>query len=400
MGIGLVAIVLMVLVAPWVKRWASATVSVPFERIRTATVTRGDLVRDVSAQGRVVAAVSPTLYATASGTITVNVDAGEQVVAGQVLASVDSPELTNELEQAEASLAQRKLELERQRIDTRQQALEKRKQADLAEVAVVAARREKRRADQAKERGVIPIIDYEKAQDDLRNAELAYEHALADADLHDERLSFEIRASEFEVNTQELVVEDLRRQVYDLSIKSPVDGIVGDLLVDQKAAVSRDTPVMAVVDLTRYEIDVMIPESYADDLAIGMAAEITAGGQRYEGQLVAVSPEVVNNQVASRVRFVGDGPTGLRQNQRLTTRILLAEHSNVLMVQRGQFLDSGGGRLAYVVSEDRVAERRRIETGARSLGAVEIVAGLEPGDTIVISNLDPFRGAETVLLTD
>ena len=399
-GISIAVLAAIVVVAPWVKRWATATVSVPFERVRTATVTRGDLVRDVSVQGRVVAAVSPTLYATSSGTITLNVDAGEQVVAGQVLASVESPELDNQLEQAEASLAQRKLELDRQRIDTRQQALEKRKAADLAEVAVIAARREMRRAEEAKERGVIPLIDYEKAEDDLRNAELAYEHAVADADLHDERLSFELRASEFEVDAQELVVEDLRRQVYDLSIKSPVDGIVGDLLVDQKAAVSRDTPVMAVVDLSRFEIDVMIPESYADDLAIGMGAEILAGGQRYAGQLVAVSPEVVNNQVASRVRFVGEGPTGLRQNQRLTTRILLAEHSNVLMVQRGQFLDSGGGRLAYVVTDERVAERRQIRTGARSLGEVEIVAGLEPGETIVISNLDPFRGAETVLLTD
>ena len=288
-----------VLAAPWIKRWASATVSVPYERIRTATVMRGDLVRDVSVQGRVVAAVSPTLYASAAGSITLNVEAGERVVAGQVLATVDSPELRNQLQQADASLAQRKLELERQRIDTRQQSLEKRKAADLAEVAVIAARREKRRADDAKERGVIPIIDYEKAQDDLRNAELAYSHAVADAKLHDERLSFELRASEFEVNAQELMVDDLRRQVYDLSIKSPVDGIVGDLLVNQKAAVSRDTPVMAVVDLTRYEIDVMIPESYADDLAIGMAAEITAGTTRYSGQLVSVSPEVVNNQVAA-----------------------------------------------------------------------------------------------------
>ncbi len=399
-GIAATVVVLIVLAAPAVNRWANATVSVPLERVRVATVTRGDLVRDVSVQGRVVAAVSPTLYATASGTITLNADAGEQVVAGQVLAIVQSPELTNQLEQAEASLAQRKIELERQRIDTRQQALEKRKSADLAEVTVIAARREMRRAEEAKKRGVIPLIDYEKAEDDLRNAELAYEHAEADADLHDERLAFELRASEFEVNTQELVVEDLRRRVYDLSIKSPVNGIVGDLLVDQKAAVSRDTPVLAVVDLSRYEIDVMIPETYADDLSIGMGAEIMTGGQTYSGQLVAVSPEVVNNQVASRVRFVGDSPTGLRQNQRLTTRILLAEHSGVLMVQRGQFLDSGGGRLAYVVTEERVAERRRIQTGARSLGAVEIVAGLEPGDTIVISNLDPFRGAETVLLTD
>ena len=386
--------------APVVNRWTNATVSVPYERIRTATVTRGNLVRDVSAQGRVVAAVSPTLYATASGTITLNIDAGERVFAGQLLASIDSPELTNQLEQAEASLEQRKLELERQRIDTRQQALDKRKAADLAKVAVVAARREMRRADQAKERGVMPIIDYEKARDDLRNAELAYDHATANAELHSERLSFELRASEFEVNRQELMVDDQRRRVSELSIESPVGGIVGDMLVDQKGAVSRDTPVMAVVDLSRFEIDVMIPESYADDLAIGMGAEIQSGGQRFDGEIVAISPEVVNNQVASRVRFVGESPTGLRQNQRLTTRILLAEHKDVLVVQRGQFLDSGGGRLAYVISEDRVAERRQIQTGARNLGAVEIVAGLDPGDTIVISNLDPFRGAETVLVTD
>ena len=398
--IAVAAVALVIVAAPAVKRWANASVSVPFERVRTATVTRGNLVRDVSVQGRVVAAVSPTLYATSSGTITLQVDAGEQVMAGQVLATVDSPELTNQLEQAEASLAQRKLELERQRIDTRQQSLEKRKTADLAEVAVVAARREMRRAEEAKGRDVIPLIDYEKAQDDLRNAELAFEHAVADANLHDERLSFELRASEFELNAQELVVDNLHRQVYDLAIKSPVNGIVGDLLVDQKDAVSRDMPVMAVVDLTRFEIDVMIPESYADDLAIGMAAEIRAGGEVFEGQLVAVSPEVVNNQVASRVRFAGESPSGLRQNQRLTTRILLAEYADVLMVQRGQFLDSGGGRLAYVVNEDRVAERRQIETGARSLGAVQIVAGLNPGETIVISNLDPFRGADTVLLTD
>ena len=389
-----------VFVAPSVKRWANASVSVPFERVRTATVTRGDLVRDVSVQGRVVAAVRPTLYATAPGTISLHAEAGERVIAGQVLATVDSPELTNQLQQAEASLAQRKLDLERQRIESRQLALEKRKAADLAEVSLIAARREKRRADVAKERGVIPDIDFEKAQDDLRNAELAYEHAKADADLYDERLSFELRASEFEVDQQKLVVEDLQRRVDGLSINSPVDGIVGDLLVDQKAAVTRDTPIMAVVDLSRFEIDVLVPEGYADDLSIGMSADIQSGGQRFEGELVAVSPEVVNNQVAARVRFVGDGPLGLRQNQRLTTRILLAEYADVVMVQRGQFLDTGGGRMAYVVSEDRVAQRRQIRTGAYSLGAVEILAGLEPGETIVISNLDPFRGADTVLLTD
>ena len=399
-SIGIAVIASILFAAPWVKRWANATVSVPYDRVRTAVVARGDLVRDVSVQGRIVAAVSPTLYASASGSITLEVVAGQQVIAGQVLASVDSPELKSQLQQSESALEQRKVELERQRIESRQQALEKRKAADLADVALVAAKREQRRAHEANERGVIPVIDFEKAQDDLRNAQLAFEHAIADAKLFDERLAFELRASEFEVGRQLLFVDDLRRQVDDLAIKSPVDGIVGDLLVDQKAAVSRDTPVMAVVDLSRFEIDALIPESYADDLAIGMQAEILVGGERYAGQLTAVSPEIVNNQVASRIRFLDNGPTNLRQNQRLTTRVLLAEYKDVLMVQRGQFLDSGAGRLAYVINEDRMAERRQIQTGARSLGSVEIIAGLEPGDTIVISNLDPFRGADTVLLTD
>ena len=388
------------LATPVFQRWANATISVPFDRVRLATVTRGDLVRDVSVQGRVVAAVSPTLYSTAPGTITLQVDAGERVIEGQVIAIVESPDLASQLEQAESSLEQREVELERQRIESRQLALEKRKSADLAMVALTAADREKRRADAAYDLGVISVIDYEKAQDDLQNAKVAHQHAVADADLFDERLAFELRASELERNRQVMLVKNLQRQVDDLAIKSPVNGIVGDLLVDQKAAVGIDTPVMAVVDLTRFEIDAQIPESYADDLEVGMQAEIMVGGNRYAGQLVAVSPEIVNNQVNGRVRFSAAGPTNLRQNQRLTTRILLAEYQDVLLVQRGQFLDSGAGRVTYVLNEDGLAERRAIEVGARSLGAVQIVAGLNQGDTIVISSLDPFRSADTALLTE
>lgn len=388
------------LAVPVVTRWANATVTVPLDRLRIAAVTRGDLVRDVSVQGRVVAAVSPMLYAPAAGSITLEVDAGANVEQGQVLAVVDSPELDNQLQQAQSSLQQQTVELERQRIESRQFALERRKAADLANVALIAARREKKRADEGWRLSVISNIDYEKAQDDLRNAELAFEHAVADADLFDERLAFEIRAGELAIERQQLLVSDLQRQVDALAMRSPVSGIVGDLLVEQKAAVARDTPVMAVVDLTRFEIDAQIPESYADDLALGMAAEITVGGKTFAGKLVAVSPEIASNQVSSRIRFDGEMPPNLRQNQRLTTRVLLEEHPDVLILQRGQFLDSGAGRVAYVLDGGKLAHRRAISVGARSLSAVEIASGLQEGDRVVISSTDLFRGAETVLITD
>jgi HlyD family secretion protein len=396
----LVLLVLAWVLTPVVSRWATATVTVPRERLRIATVQREDLVRDVSVQGRVVAAISPTLYAPAAGSITLYVEAGVTVVEGQVLAKIESPALTSQLQQAESSLEQQVVELERQRIESRQLALDKRKAADLADVALVAAKREKRRADKANEVSVISVIDFEKAQDDLRNAELAYEHAVADADLYDERLAFEIRAGELQRDRQSLLVEDLRRQVDDLSIRSPVSGIVGDLLVDQKAAVSRDTPVMAVVDLSRFEIDAQVPESYADDLGIGMIAEIIIGTEKYAGHLVAVSPEIVNSQVASRIRFADKMPVNIRQNQRLTTRILIEERPQVLTLQRGQFLESGGGTVAYVLNGTGQAIRKRIQIGARSLAAVEIEDGLNEGDQVVISSVDQFRGADSVLITD
>jgi HlyD family secretion protein len=392
-------VVLWVLV-PAFNRWASASITVPMDRLRIATVVRGDLVRDVSVQGRVVAAVSPTLYASASGTITLLVEAGAVVEEGQALAEIASPELASTLEQSQATFEQLSVQLQRQRIESRQQALEKRKSADLAEVALVAARREKRRADEANAVSVISVIDYEKAQDDLRKAELAHEHAVADADLFDERLAFELRASELELGRQELLVRDLQRRVDGLALVSPVNGVVGDLLVDQKAAVSRDMPVMAVVDLTRFEVDAEIPESYADDLGLGMAAEIIVGADRFAGILVAVSPEIVNNQVSSRIRFVGDMPGNLRQNQRLTTRILIEERPDVLTLQRGQFLESGAGRVAYVLDGEGLASRRAIMIGARSLSAVEIAGGLNEGDQVVISSIEQFLGADTVLITD
>jgi HlyD family secretion protein len=388
------------MLVPSINRWATATVTVPMDRLRISTVTRDDLVRDVSVQGRVVAAVSPMLYATASGTITLQVDAGAVVTEGEVLAFVDSPELQNQFKQAQSSREQLAMQLERQRIESRQQALEKQKAADLADVALIAARREKRRADKANEVSVISVIDYEKAQDELRNAELAAAHAIADADLFDERLAFEIRARELELMRQELLVADMQRQVDELYIRSPVNGVVGDLLVEQKAAVARDMPVMAVVDLTRFEIDAEVPESYADDLGIGMAAEIIIGDKRYDGTLVAVSPEIINSQVGGRIRFVGAMPTNIRQNQRLTTRILIEEKPDVLTLQRGQFLESGGGRIAYVLDGNDLAIRKPIVIGARSLGAVEIQGGLVEGDRVVISSIEQFRGAESVLITD
>jgi len=401
MGAALVALIIASwLILPVVQRWAGSSISVPKGRLRLAVVTRTDLVRDVSVQGRVIAAISPSLFAPADGTITLLVDAGASVSEGQSVATVDSPELQNQLQQEQASLDSLSVELDRQRIETKQKALNNRKNIDLTKVTLIAAERERRRAESGYKIEAISQIDFEKTKDDLETARLAHEHAVADADLDDERLVFELKTRELQLGRQSFLVKDLLRQVDELNMRSPVSGIVGNLMVDQKAAVSRNQVVMAVVDLSAFEIEAQVPESYADDLGLGMDAEVLIGNRKFPATLVSVSPEIIQNQVTTRIRFKGEMPPGLRQNQRLTTRILMEEKNNVLTLQRGQFLDSGGSRIAYVLDEDSVAHRRSIEIGARSLAAVEIVNGLNEGEVVVISSIDQFRSADTVLVTN
>jgi HlyD family secretion protein len=63
-------------VAPSASRWSKAEHSIALDRVRLATITKGDFTRDISVLGRVVAAVSPTVYSPADGTITLMIEAG------------------------------------------------------------------------------------------------------------------------------------------------------------------------------------------------------------------------------------------------------------------------------------------------------------------------------------
>jgi HlyD family secretion protein len=103
----------------------------------------------------------------------------------------------------------------------------------------------------------------------------------------------------------------------------------------------------------------------------------------------------VRNQVLARVRFNGTQPPGLRQSQRVAARVLIEEKKNVLTLPRGPFVETEGGRYAYVV-DDGIAERRPIRVGSTSVSAVEIVEGLKEGDQVVVAGSDSFEHAERV----
>jgi HlyD family secretion protein len=393
----LVVLLLLGLLGALLKNFLFSGAAVNAERLRFATVERGTFSRDVSAPGLVIAAVSPSVYAQSAGTVTLMVKAGDLVEQGDTLARVDSPELSNTLAQERATLQSLDTNLQRRLIEHKQQALRSEEVADVARMDRIAAERELRRATAAWEIQVISRQDFEKARDDVERAVVRSEHANAAMALEKESLDFELQTLRLERDRQSLRVDDLARQVAALEVTAPVSGMVGTVNVAQKESVSANQALLSVVDLTAFEVEARIAQSYAERLAPGMDAVIRYGNEEHEGQLRAISPEVTNNTVLARIRF-NQTPDGLRQNQRVTTELTLESVTDALTLPRGAFIDSGGGRVIYVVDGD-TAERRSIRLGASSNGRVEVLEGLREGERVIISSINPMRGADTVFIS-
>ena len=162
-------------------RYSGAGVSVDRSRVSIASVERGNFIRDIAADGQVVAAVSPTLYANALGTVNLKVHAGDTVTKGQVLAVVESPDLTAKMSQEEATLASLRLDWQRSTLDAEHKVSQLRDAFNQAEVDQKTAQRERDRSRKAFELGSYSELQALRAEDALEKAQFAFQQEIGRA---------------------------------------------------------------------------------------------------------------------------------------------------------------------------------------------------------------------------
>jgi len=376
---------------------AQASLVIPRQQVQIGTVSRGDFVRDLAVQGKVVAANAPTLFSQQAGQIRLLKQPGEPVTLGDLLAVIDSPTLENEVKQQQALLASMTSDTERATLQAREQQLDMEQVQNTAQINLLAAKRELARAKQSLQLGVLRQLDLDIANDKMTQSELEFAHAKRKVQLALDKLAFEQKSGQQALERQQLVVAELNRKLAALQITAPVTGQVGNWLVEQQNHVLEGQGLLTVIDLSQYEAELSVPENYAAELAAGLAVEVSLNGQMLQGALSHVAPEVKEGQVSARVRFQSQDAASLRQNQRLSGRIIFEQKTNVLKVARGDFISSGGGRQAYRLI-DNVATKTPVELGAVSVQWVEVLAGLNEGDQLVISNLSEFKDQPQVRL--
>lgn len=383
--------------APTLSQWFGGVASVTAAEVTQTQAFKGTLIRDIAVNGKLVAANAPTLYSSEAGQVTLIAKPGDVVAKNDIVATIQSPELQAIIKQAAAKLEKLKIDASRGALRDSEAQLDLERSLDTAKVRLNASKRELTRAEVSFEKQVISQLDLVTKRDAKIENELLFKHAQKRVELARKRLEFENQTREFSVKSQQLIVDELQRRVELLSVRAPVAGVVGNWLVQKKERVTNTQAIMTVVDLSQYEAELNVPEFYADDLGIGLDVQMKIAGKSLIGKVISVSPEVKNSQVMVRVSVNDSSDIKLRQNQRLNARIEFEKKDNVLMVKRGSFLSSNGGRSAYVV-QGNIANKQPITLGSQSVEYIEVLSGLAEGDSIITSSTADFDQHQTIAL--
>ncbi len=227
-----IAALVVLLLGVLLTRYLAASSSVSLSRLEVATVQQGPFVRDIAADGRVVAAVSPTLYAAAAGTVRYRVQAGDAVQKGAVLGIVDSPELTNRLAQEQAQLQSLQLGYENAHLDAQKKRLAARQKLEDARIDLKAAQTDLDRNTRAFQLGAVPQINVLRAQNALDKAQITLRHAEQDQQQDQSKRSFHKAAPTHCIVLQTLIAQhhkSARHGMHDRAPEVPalVDRIAG-----------------------------------------------------------------------------------------------------------------------------------------------------------------------------
>jgi membrane fusion protein (multidrug efflux system) len=319
--------------SPSDRRQASA---VPVDVVR---VEQKDMEETVDAVGSLAASEDVTIRPEISGIVAaVHFSEGDPVERGDLLFSLEDDDI-------------------RQRLEARRAAL-KAAAAETENARRMLLRRERLLANE-----IIARETFDEVQTEYETAEARRE-----------RLKAEIR--------------EIRAELKDTKIRSPINGITGAHRIDPGDFVETGDPLVTIVRTDVLEIDFTVAERYANRVRVGQSVAIrtaAAPERAFEGTVFFVSPSVQENTRDLLLKARIDNPQGrLRPGGFAHVELILEERPQALVLPEEALVPTRSGYIVFVV-EDRHARRREVTIGLRRPGTVEIRKGLKAGETAIRS---------------
>jgi RND family efflux transporter MFP subunit len=335
--------------------------------VEVAGAARGAVAQQLVVVGNLIGDTTVAVVPRTAGRMEeIYVRLGDAVRRGQRIAKIEDHELQEQVKQQEAAL-----EVSRATIRQRE--------ADLQLAETNAERSRNLFARQ-----LLP----KQALDDT---EARYQAAIAQLDL--------ARAQ----NTQSMArLEELRINLANTIIVSPVNGFVARRAADPGAFVSQNAPVVDVVDIGRVRLVANIVETDLRQVQTGEMARVEVDaypGEVFSGRIARVSPVLDPATRTAPVEVEIPNP-GFRLKPGMYARVTITseERANALVVPSNAVIDYGGRRGVFVAADDSTVSFRLVVVGIEDPERIEVLEGLADGDRVVTTGAGALRDGDRVVL--
>lgn len=381
------------------SRITNAAPSVDIDSLKFAPVVRTEFVQNIRGLGKLEPEEIRWLSARTSGIVTrQTLKPGARVNPGSEVLTLVNPELTQELrdakrrlELAEAQRALTEAQQESKRLALKQDEVRLKSELQVAQFLLDAYQDliEKNAATQLNliesQAEVAGIEEQIKIQDTIYDQHTISTEAFLARD-----------------DTEILQARDqialLESQINDLSIRSALSGYVQAIAVEEGQRVAAGDILARVADTSRLMAVVQIPERQAGSIAIGQTAEVVILRKTLKGTVSLVSPTVENGLVAVEVTIDAPLPSEARPDMTVEATIEIRSMGDSLVVERPLFARANRPGILYRKNGNGMLERRDVEYGEMSSQSIQILNGLENGDTVVLSDLSEWNNHSTLSL--
>jgi HlyD family secretion protein len=397
-GVLLIGAVIGLLVLLTVLLRAGLRTSLKKSALTVAVVERGEIENTLSATGEVFPEFEEVITSPINASIMkVSLDAGSEVKAGQSILTLDKTasviadeKLTFQLESKRNSIRKLKLELDKSYYDIQSNNNIKQLRINSLEASVENAKRLFNAGGGTRE-------DIEQAELNLKVALLEKQQLENEIKSKQQTMQVEMRESEIEAQIQQSDLSDLERKLRLANIVASRAGIVTWVNKNIGSAIKEGEGLARIADLASFKVVGEISDSYIDQLRAGMTAIIRINDVQIRGRVSNIYPSVQNSIVSFDIQLDQRNQQLMHPHMKADVFLVTSRKNEVLRVANGPAFKGPPLQDIFVLRDGR-AVRRTVHMGMTNFDYVEIRDNVQPGDSIITSDMSEYKNANEIII--
>ena len=375
--------------------------SVDKKSLITSQVDRGTIDVSVTATGKVVPAFEEVIISPISAQILeVYAHSGDTVDVGTPLLRLDLQSAQTDYPKA---LDEREIRHQQQvQLSTSiaTQLSDRRMQIEVEEMKLGQLEAQLRNEQYLDSLGSGTKDRVRQAETTLRTAQLQL-HQLKQQYENEVRMrQADLRMQQLQNGIFEKGLSETRRTLDGANIRSPRKATLTYICAEIGSIVGAGSKVAVISDLSHFKVDCDIADSYSDRVVAGGRVLVKIGKERLFGTISTVTPLSQNGVITFTVTMDDPSHKKLRSGLKVEVFVITSIKEDILRIRNGSYYTGAGDYTLFIYKDAQTLVPRTVRLGECNYDYVEVISGLEEGDSVVVSDMQKFKGKEKIRISE